>query len=111
MLFPERGSPLDWMHLHDTNRAKQGAYQMTAMTLTEAKNNLEKVINQVIEDAEPAIVCTESGQQVVVLPLNEFNSWKETIYLVSNPANAAHLRRSIQEARAGEIQEKDLISE
>ncbi|HMG76272.1 MAG TPA: type II toxin-antitoxin system prevent-host-death family antitoxin [Pyrinomonadaceae bacterium] len=84
---------------------------MTAMTLSEAKENLERVINQVIEDDEPAIVCTDSGQQVVVLPLDEFNSWKETIYLLSNPANAAHLRRSIQEAREGHIQEKELIGE
>jgi antitoxin YefM len=82
---------------------------MTAMTLSEAKENLERVINQVIEDDEPAIVCTDSGQRVVVLPLDEFNSWKETIYLLSNPANAAHLRRSIQEARAGQIQEKEVI--
>jgi antitoxin YefM len=82
---------------------------MTAMTLNEAKENLERVIKQVIDDDEPAIVCTESGQQVVVLPLDEFNSWKETIYLLSNPANAEHLRKSIQEARAGQIQEKELI--
>ncbi|HMJ25370.1 MAG TPA: type II toxin-antitoxin system prevent-host-death family antitoxin [Pyrinomonadaceae bacterium] len=84
---------------------------MTAMTLSEAKENLERVINQVIEDDEPAIVCTDSGQQVVMLPLDEFNSWKETIYLLSNPANAAHLRRSIQEASTGQIQEKELIGE
>ena len=82
---------------------------MTAMTLKEAKENLEQLVNQVIDDAEPAILCTDSGQQVVLLPLAEFNSWKETIYLLSNPANAAHLRRSIQEARAGQIQEKELI--
>jgi len=82
---------------------------MTAMTLNEAKENLERLINQVVDDAEPAILCSDSGRQVVVLPLDEFNSWKETIYLLSNPANAAHLQRSIQEARAGQIQEKELI--
>jgi antitoxin YefM len=93
------------------SRPNQGAKSMTAMTLSEAKENLEQVINQVIEDDEPAIVCTDSGQQVVMLPLDEFNSWKETIYLLSNPANAAHLRRSIQEASSGQIQEKELINE
>jgi len=82
---------------------------MTAMTLNEAKENLERLINQVIDNDEPAILCTDSGQQVVVLPLDEYNSWKETIYLLSNPANAAHLRKSIQEERAGQIQEKELI--
>ena len=84
---------------------------MTAITLNDAKENLERIINQVINDAEPAILCTDSGQQVVVLPLDEFNSWKETIYLLSNPSNAAHLRKSIEESRAGQIQEKELIGE
>ena len=79
------------------------------MTLNEAKENLERVIKQVIDNDEPAIVCTESGEQVVVLPLDEFNSWKETIYLLSNPANAEHLRKSIQHATAGQILEKELI--
>ncbi len=82
---------------------------MTAVTLNDAKENLERIINQVVEDDEPAILCTDSGQQVVLLPLDEFNSWKETLYLLSNPANAAHLRESIQEANAGQIHEKELI--
>ena len=82
---------------------------MTAITLNEAKKNLEKLIKQVIDNDEPAIVSTETGEQVVVLPLNEFNSWKETIYLLSNPANAEHLRKSIQQSAAGQIQEKELI--
>jgi len=63
----------------------------------------------VIADAEPAIVCTETGEQVVLISLDEFNSWKETIYLLSNPANAAHLRKSLAEASAGQIQEKELV--
>jgi antitoxin YefM len=83
---------------------------MTAMTLSEAKENLERVINQVIDNDEPAIVCTDSGRQVVVIPLDEFNSWKETIYLLANPANAAHLRKSFDQAHAGQIQEKELIA-
>ena len=82
---------------------------MTAMTLNEAKENLEKIVNQVIDDFEPAILCTDSGRQVVVLPLDEFNSWKETIYLLSNPANAAHLSKSIEEARSGQVKQKDLV--
>jgi antitoxin YefM len=82
---------------------------MTAITLDDAKENLERILNQVINDAEPAILCTDSGQQVVLLSLDEFNSWKETIYLLSNPANAARLRKSIEQARASETQEKELI--
>jgi len=82
---------------------------VNAVTLAEAKENLERLIQQVLADSEPAVLCTENGEQVVLLPLDEFNSWKETIYLLGNPANAAHLRKSIAEARAGEVEEKALV--
>lgn len=82
---------------------------MNAITLNEAKHNFEQIIEQVIADAEPTIVVTDSGQQVVVLSLDEFNSWKETLYLLANPANAAHLRQSIAEAEAGNIHERELF--
>jgi antitoxin YefM len=81
---------------------------MNAVTLADAKENLEQLIEQVLADAEPAILCTENGEKVVLVSLDEFNSWKETIYLLGNPANAAHLRESIAEARAGELEEKAL---
>ena len=77
-------------------------------TLKEAKRNLEQLVAQVIADAEPTIVVTETGEQVVFLSLDQYNSWKETLYLLSNPANAAHLRQSIAEAQAGNVHEQEL---
>lgn len=82
---------------------------MQAVTLKEAKLNLERLVEQVIADAEPAIVVTESGEQVVFLPLDEYNSWKETLYLLSNPANADRLRKSMTEAQEGKAQERELL--
>lgn len=82
---------------------------MNAITLKEAKLNLEQVVEKVIANAEPTIIVTESGEQVVFLPLDEYNSWKETHYLLANPANAEHLRRSIAEAQAGNVQEHELL--
>lgn len=82
---------------------------MNTVTLADAKENLERLIEQVLADAEPAILCTEKGDKVVLVSLDEFNSWKETLYLVSNPANAVHLRQSIAEARAGNLEEKALV--
>lgn len=81
---------------------------MRAVTAAEAKHDLERLIEQVIADAEPAIVITDAGQQVVVLSLDEYNAWQETRYLLVNPANAEHLRRSIAEARAGSVEEREL---
>ena len=84
----------------------QGVGAMNAVTLKEAKRNLEELVEQVIADAEPTIVVTESGEQVVFLPLDEYKSLQETLHLLGNPANAEHLRRSIAEDKAGRAQEQ-----
>jgi antitoxin YefM len=81
---------------------------MQTITLKDAKRNLPRLVEQVLADAEPLIVVTDQGDQVVLMPLDEFNSWKETLYLLSNPANAAHLRRSIAEAEAGKAEKREL---
>ncbi len=77
---------------------------MNAVTLNDAKHNLERLITRAIVNAEPTIICTDDGQKVVFMSLDEFNTWQETLYLLSNPANAAHLRQSIAEANAGKVQ-------
>jgi prevent-host-death family protein len=43
---------------------------MNAVTLKEAKRNLEQLVEQVIADAEPTIVVADSGEQVVIIPLD-----------------------------------------
>ncbi|MDI6776855.1 MAG: type II toxin-antitoxin system prevent-host-death family antitoxin [Syntrophales bacterium] len=82
---------------------------MNVVTVNEAKRNLDLLIAKVISNAEPTIITTDTGQQIVLLPLDEFNAWQETAYLLSNPANAAHLRQSIAEAQIGKIVERELI--
>jgi antitoxin YefM len=82
---------------------------MNVVTVDEAKRNLDSLIAKVVSNAEPTIITTDTGQQIVLLPLDEFNAWQETAYLLSNPANAAHLRQSIAEAQLGKIVERELI--
>lgn len=82
---------------------------MNVVTLSEARHNLEHLIDRTIADAEPTIICSDAGKRVVFMSLDEFNSWKETLYLLSGPANAAHLRQSIAEVAAGQTQERDLV--
>ncbi len=82
---------------------------MQAVTLAQAQQDLPGLISHVVDDAEPMIICTDSGKQVVCLSLDEFNAWKETVYLLATPANAAHLRKSIEEATTGAVQERSLV--
>ena len=78
---------------------------MNVVTVKEAQQNLAQLIYQTVSDVEPTIVVADDGAKAVFVSLDEYNSWQETIYLLSTPANAAHLRRSIAEARAGEFVE------
>lgn len=82
---------------------------MNTVTVNQAQNKLREIIRRIIDDMEPTIVMTESGESVVMLSLSEYNAWQETIYLLSTPANAEHLRRSIAEDRAGYAKEQELI--
>lgn len=82
---------------------------MNAVTLNYAQQHLGQLIEQVISDVEPTIICTDSNQRIVLLSLDEFNSWQETRYLLSNRANAEHLQKSIRQATMGQTQKRELI--
>jgi antitoxin YefM len=58
---------------------------------------------------EPVRIDRESGS--VVIAEDEFEGWKETIRLLSSPANANRLLSSLAQAEAGELTEHRLIEE
>ncbi len=82
---------------------------MKAITSNQAKEQLDELIEQVILDVEPTIVCNDQGKQAVLMSLDEFNAWQETLYLLSNPANAEHLMESINQAKLGKKSVRELI--
>ena len=82
---------------------------MNVVTVNEAKRTLDLLIAGVFSNAEPTIITADTGQQIVLLALDEFNAWQETVYLLSNPANAANLRQSVAEAQLRKIVERELI--
>ena len=82
---------------------------MNTTTINSAKQNLENLIRQVENDAEPILIMLDEDRKAVLMSEREFNSWQETIYLLSNPANAEHLRKSLAEADSGLVSERELI--
>ena len=82
---------------------------MNTTTISSAKQNLENLIRQVENDAEPILIVLDEDRKAVLISEREFNSWQETIYLLSNPANAEHLRKSLAEADSGLFSERELI--
>ena len=82
---------------------------MDAITANKAKQNLDHLIEQVTSNAEPTIICNDKDAKAVLMSLDEFDSWQETFYLLSNPVNAEHLRNSIEQAKTGKSKEQELI--
>ena len=82
---------------------------MNAITVKDAQRNLEQLIEQVATDFEPTIVIGTKGDPIVLVPLEEFNAWQETMYLLSSPANAERLRRSIAQIHEGKVQYGELV--
>jgi antitoxin YefM len=84
---------------------------MDIITTNQAMSSLDSLVDQVIADMRPAILCNENGNKAVLISLDDFSAWQETMYLLSNPVNASRLLNSIRSAEAGKVLEKQLIEE
>lgn len=75
------------------------------VNFTELRRNLAAELDSVINDAEEVVVTRSGHEPVVIVALAEYQSMKETEYLLRNPHNAATLRRSIEELERGDARE------
>ncbi|MGF1702084.1 type II toxin-antitoxin system Phd/YefM family antitoxin [Photobacterium makurazakiensis] len=82
---------------------------MKTYTYTEARSSLKTVFDTVVDDCDQALIHRRDGENVVVMSESEFNSWQETMHLLSSPANAQRLRESMRQLRAGQGQTRELI--
>jgi antitoxin YefM len=82
---------------------------MDHVSYTELRQNLKKHLDKVCNDRAPLVVTRRNGEPVVVLALSEYESLEETLHLLSNPANAERLLRSIAQAEAGQLAEHEII--
>lgn len=74
------------------------------------RNNLKEVLDRVSEDKETYIV-NRGSSNAVIISLNEYNSWKETMYLMESESNRKRLEEAIEREKKGEFIIRDLIEE
>lgn len=67
-------------------------------------------MDQVVEDADITIIARRDAPDAVVMSFDYYSSLMETVHLLSSPANAAHLAKSIGQARTGQAQHRELIN-
>ncbi|MFI7578081.1 type II toxin-antitoxin system Phd/YefM family antitoxin [Micromonospora sp. NPDC049497] len=82
---------------------------MRTVNFSHLRKNLAAELDSVVNDAEEVVVTRSGHEPVVIVPLAEYESMKETEYLLRNPANAGALRRSIEELDSGRSAERDLV--
>ncbi|MFE3543492.1 type II toxin-antitoxin system Phd/YefM family antitoxin [Nocardia sp. NPDC059177] len=80
---------------------------MTSMSASEARASLYPLIEQVNDDAIAIHITSRKGNAVLISE-DEYNSLRETLYLMRSPANAARLAQGIAQLESGDVVEVDL---
>lgn len=76
---------------------------MRTISFSDARNSLKQVLDQAVDDADITVITRRGAPDAVVMSLETFNSWQETVHLLKVPANAVHLAKSIQQLRDGKL--------
>lgn len=91
----------------DANQRYDILYGMS-ITATEARAKLFPLIEQVNADQQAVEIISKRGTAYLV-PADEYESWQETMHLLSSPKNAERLRESIAAVHAGGAEAHDLL--
>ena len=81
---------------------------MRTMTYSESRAKYAETLNAVVDDREEVVITRSGHDPVVIVSLEDYESLKETAYLLRSPANARRLLDSINRLEDGEGVERDL---
>ncbi len=81
---------------------------MEVVNYSNFRSNLKYWFDKVINDVSDVIIKRKNGKDLVLISLDEYNSLKETTYLLTGK-NRDVLLNSIKELEEGKGVEKDLI--
>jgi antitoxin YefM len=84
---------------------------MRVVNFTDARNNLRSILDAVSNDADYTVITRRDADDAVIMSLDMFNSWMETLHLLSSPKNAKHLEKSINQLKSRKLVNKDIINE
>lgn len=84
---------------------------MKIASISNFRKDIKRYVDEIDQDQEPLVVTRGDNVSVVVIPLNTFNSYSETDYLLRSPANSHRLLKSVENARAGNVETHDLIED
>lgn len=81
---------------------------MEVVNYSEFRKHLKEHLDKASDDAEVVVVSRSKDKNVVVISLDEYNSWMETLHLLKTEANRERLRESIKSLKAKNLIVKNL---
>jgi len=82
---------------------------MRTMTYSESRAKYAETLNAVVDDREEVVITRAGHDPVVMVSLDDYESLKETAYLLRSPENARQLLASINRLEAGNGSTRDLV--
>ena len=84
---------------------------MGHVTFSDLRANMARHFDLVEADRSELVVTRQNHPPLVVMPLGELEALRETLHLLSTPANARRLLRSIADLDSGRGSERELAME
>jgi antitoxin YefM len=78
------------------------------MNYTESRARYAEVLDSVVDDREEVVITRAGHEPVVIVSLADFESLRETAYLMRSPANARRLLDAMERLEAGHGEVHDL---
>ena len=82
---------------------------MKTMSYTESRAHYAEVLGAVANDREEVVITRAGHEPVVIVSLDDYESLRETAYLMRSPANARRLLDAMERLEANRGQTHDLI--
>ena len=84
---------------------------MDTINYSTFRSNLASVLDKVNDDHVPVLVTRQNGKPAVILSLEDYNSYEETVYLMTSPVNARRLNQAIADVEAGNVIRHEMLEE
>src|SRR6266498_4334493 len=78
-----------------------GRCQVKTMSYSESRANYAETLDSVINDREEVVITRAGHESVVIVSLDDYQSLKETAYLLRSPENARRLITAIERLESG----------
>ncbi len=87
----------------------KGSGAVKTLTYSESRAHYAETLNAVVDDREEVVITRAGHEPVVIVALADYESLKETAYLLRSPENARRLLASIDRLEHGGGIERDLL--